>query len=423
MRGHAHPNRIWLCAAFAEYNGFDSVSTTPMQRLRKFLDEASAPTIIVTAFLGTITVMSLLVALVGGGLVGWWILSSESAAVPATAMAASSEPATRVPVGLPTLQAFVQQTMVAMDAANAIAMPATATPAPVAPTSTAVAMAATVEPPPAPGNPTANILSLLTSDPQFSTLVQAIQSAGLAETLRSGGPFTLFAPTNAAFEQLPEGTLEQLLQNPDALAELLSYHLVPLPLEQSAFATVPALRTVLGPALALRVTATGATVNGAVVATASPATGNGLVHPIDMVLQTPDTGTLIDVLAVDDRFTTFYSWLERADLITVLQGEGPFTVFAPVNDAFLTLPPGTVDFLLLDANTMRTVLLYHMVGGKLMQADLTPQEVLTLAGPGIKISGSAGAQLYGAAQITGTDMLASNGVIHMVNTALIPPAR
>ena len=394
-----------------------------MQRLRKFLDEASAPTIIVTAFLGTITVMSLLVALVGGGLVGWWILSSESAAVPATAMAASSEPATRVPVGLPTLQAFVQQTMVAMDAANAIAMPATATPAPVAPTSTAVAMAATVEPPPAPGNPTENILSLLTSDPQFSTLVQAIQSAGLAETLRSGGPFTLFAPTNAAFEQLPEGTLEQLLQNPDALAELLSYHLVPLPLEQSAFATVPALRTVLGPALALRVTATGATVNGAVVATASPTTGNGLVHPIDMVLQAPESGTLIDMLAVDDRFTTFYSWLERADLITVLQGEGPFTVFAPVNDGFLTLPPGTVDFLLLDANTMRAVLLYHMVGGKLMQADLTPQEVLTLAGPGIKISGSAGAQLYGAAQITGTDMLASNGVIHMVNTALIPPAR
>ena len=394
-----------------------------MQRLRQFLDEASAPTIIITAFLGTITVMSLLVALVGGGLVGWWILSSQTAAVPAAATAASTESATRVPVGLPTLQAFVQQTMVAMDAANAIALPATVTPAPVPPSSTAVAIAATSEPPPAPGNPTANIFSLLTSDPQFSTLVQAIQSSGLAETLRSGGPFTLFAPTNAAFEQLPEGTLEQLLQNPDVLAELLSYHLVPQRLEQSGFATVPALRTVLGPALVLRVADTGATVNGVLVAAAGPATGNGLVHPISMVLQTPDTGTVIDVLAVDDRFTTFYSWLERADLITALQGEGPFTVFAPVNDGFLTLPPGTVDFLLLDANTMRTVLLYHVVGGKLMQADLTPQEVLTLAGPSIKISGSAGALLYGAAQITGTDLLASNGVIHVVNTALIPPPR
>lgn len=394
-----------------------------MQRLRQFLEEASAPTIIITAFLGTITVMSLVVALVGGGLVGWWILSSQTAAVPATATAASTELATRVPVGLPTLQAFVQQTMVAMDAANAIALPATATPAPTPPPSTAVAVAANSEPPPAPGNPTANIFSLLTSDPQFSTLVQAVQSAGLAETLRSGGPFTLFAPTNAAFEQLPEGTLEQLLQNPDVLAELLSYHLVPLRLEQSAFANMPALRTVLGPALALRVTATGATVNGAIVAAASPATGNGLVHPINTVLQTPDMGTVIDLLAVDDRFTTFYSWLERADLITVLQGEGPFTVFAPVNKGFLALPAGTVDFLMLDANTMRTVLLYHVVGGKLMQADLTPQEVLTLAGPSIKISGSAGAQLYGSAQITSTDLMASNGVIHVLNTALIPPPR
>lgn len=398
-------------------------SATPMQRLRQFLDEASAPTLVITAFLGTITVMSLLVALVAGGLVGWWILSAQTAAVPATATAIISEPATRVPVGLPTLQAFVQQTMVAMDAANAIALPATATPAPVLPPSTAVAIAATSEPPPAPGNPTANIFSLLTSDPQFSTLVQAIQSAGLADTLRSGGPFTLFAPTNAAFEQLPEGTLEQLLQNPDVLAELLSYHLVPQRLEQSGFATVPALRTVLGPALAVRIGDTGATVNGVMVAAAAPATGNGLVHPISMVLQTPDTGTVIDILAVDYRFTTFYNWLERADLITVLQGEGPFTVFAPVNDGFSTLPPGTVDFLLLDANTMRTVLLYHVVGGKLMQADLTPQEVLTLAGPSIQISGTAGAQLYGAAQVIGTDLLASNGVIHVVNTALIPPPR
>ena len=175
--------------------------------------------------------------------------------------------------------------------------------------------------------------------------------------------------------------------------------------------------------LVLRVADTGATVNGVMVAAASPATGNGFVHPISMVLQTPETGTVIDRLAVDDRFTTFYSWRERADLIPALLGDGPFTVFARVIDGFLTLPPGTVDFLLLDANTMRTVLLYHVVGGKLMQADLTPQEVLTLAGPSIKISGSAGALLYGASQITGTDLMASNGVIHVVNTALIPPPR
>ena len=268
-----------------------------MQRLRQFIDESSASSLVIAAFLGTITVMSLLVALVGGGLLGWWILTAESAAAPATAV--TSAAATRVPIGLPTMQAFVQQTMVAMDAANLIAMPATATPAPVQPTSTAVAVAVTSVPPPTPGDPTANILSLLLSDPQFSTLVQAVQSAGMADTLRTGGPFTLFAPTNAAFEQLPEGTLEALLQNPDALAELLSYHLVPQRLEQSAFATTPALRTVLGPALALRVTGTSATVNGAAVAASSPATGNGLVHPIDMVLQTPDIGTLVGTRRVD----------------------------------------------------------------------------------------------------------------------------
>ena len=391
-----------------------------MQRLRQFIDESSASSLVIAAFLGTITVMSLLVALVGGGLLGWWILTAESAAAPATAVPSAA--ATRVPIGLPTMQAFVQQTMVAMDAANLIALPATATPAPVQPTSTAVAVAVTSVPPPTPGDPTANILSLLLSDPQFSTLVQAVQSAGMADTLRTGGPFTIFAPTNAAFEQLPEGTLEALLQSPDALAELLSYHLVPQRLEQSAFATTPALRTVLGPALALRVTGTSATVNGAAVAASSPATGNGLVHPIDMVLQTPDTGTLVDLLAVDARFTKFYSWLERAELISLLQGEGPFTVFAPVNEGFLALPAGTMDFLLLDANTMRTVLLYHVVGGKLMQADLTPQQLLTLAGPQIKITGSADAPLYGPANVTGTALVASNGVVHGLDTVLLPPA-
>ncbi len=133
------------------------------------------------------------------------------------------------------------------------------------------------------------VVDIAAGNPDFSTLVAAIQAAGLAETLSGPGPFTVFAPTNAAFASLPAGTLDSLLlpENKDDLVKVLSYHVVSgkvmaadVPAEADAAATA----TVNNLDLSVRTTATGAMVNDATVTAADIEASNGVIHVIDKVL-------------------------------------------------------------------------------------------------------------------------------------------
>lgn len=134
--------------------------------------------------------------------------------------------------------------------------------------------------------------------------------------------------------------------------------------------------------------------------------------------------TIVDVAVEAGSFTTLVSALKAADLVGALQGKGPFTVFAPTDAAFAKLPAGTLDALLKDPKRLAAILTYHVVSGELRAADLikaggaTPT---TLEGQALDIKVRNGKVYVNGAQVTTADVAAANGVIHIVDTVLLPP--
>ncbi len=132
---------------------------------------------------------------------------------------------------------------------------------------------------------------------------------------------------------------------------------------------------------------------------------------------------IIDVALEADDFNTLATALTEAELISTLKGEGPFTVFAPTDAAFAALPEGTLDSLLADKEQLTNVLLYHVVSGKVMAEDVLTMDgamVETVSGEEIEISIENGMVYINDAQVTTTDIEASNGVIHVIDAVLIP---
>ena len=132
--------------------------------------------------------------------------------------------------------------------------------------------------------------------------------------------------------------------------------------------------------------------------------------------------TVVDIAVADGRFTTLVAALQAAGLVDTLNGEGPFTVFAPTDDAFAALPEGTVDALLADIPTLTNILLYHVVPGKALAADVVNlPSADTVLGEAVKISVDGGTVKVNDAQVIITDIEASNGVIHVIDAVLLPP--
>jgi uncharacterized surface protein with fasciclin (FAS1) repeats len=132
---------------------------------------------------------------------------------------------------------------------------------------------------------------------------------------------------------------------------------------------------------------------------------------------------IIDTALEADDFNTLATALTEAELISALKAEGPFTVFAPTDAAFAALPEGTLDSLLADKEQLSNVLLYHVVSGKVMAEDVLEMDgamVETLFGEEIEISIKDGMVYINDAQVTTTDIEASNGVIHVIDTVLVP---
>jgi len=130
---------------------------------------------------------------------------------------------------------------------------------------------------------------------------------------------------------------------------------------------------------------------------------------------------IVDIAIEDGRFNTLVTAVEAADLVDTLKGEGPFTVFAPTDDAFDKLPAGTVEGLLEDIPTLTNILLYHVVPGKFMAADVESlTSATTASGESLTISVMDDKVMINDAQVIITDIEASNGVIHVIDSVLIP---
>merc|ERR1712195_255881 len=188
------------------------------------------------------------------------------------------------------------------------------------------------------------IVDLAVATPDLSTLVAALKAGGLVETLSGKGPFTVSAPTNEAFAKLPPATLAHLLKpaNVKELDAILTYHVVSGVAAFSKDLTDgEKIKTVEGQSVVAHVSAAGVMINDATVKTADIAASNGVVHIIDAVLipKAPAGKTIVDLAVATADLSTLVAALKAGGLVETLSGKGPFTVFAPTNEAFAKLPP------------------------------------------------------------------------------------
>ena len=134
---------------------------------------------------------------------------------------------------------------------------------------------------------------------------------------------------------------------------------------------------------------------------------------------------IIDTAVAAGNFKTLAAALTAAGLIDTLKGAGPFTVFAPSDEAFAKLPAGTVESLLKDIPTLTSILTYHVVSGKVLAADVMKmdgQAATTVNGAAINISTANGVHLNASSKVVATDIECTNGVIHVIDTVIMPPA-
>lgn len=246
-------------------------------------------------------------------------------------------------------------------------------------------------------------------------LAAALTKAGLVSALQGAGPFTVFAPSDAAFGALERdkpGTLAGLTT--EQLANVLKYHVVAGSAVKAAdLRSGQLVKSLAGPSLAVDLTG-GAKINGVKVSTTDIAASNGVIHVIDAVLLPP--GDIVEVATAAGKFTKLTQALTSAGLVDALKGDGPFTVFAPTDDAFAALssvPSG---------DALKNVLLYHVLEGSVGPLDLKEGGAAkTLAGSPVQFSLKDGAKID-TAKITTTNVVAKNGVIHIIDAVIIPPA-
>ena len=286
---------------------------------------------------------------------------------------------------------------------------------------------------------TQSIVDIAVGNPDFSTLVTALQAAGLVETLQGAGPFTVFAPTNAAFAKVDPATLAALLNDKAALTRVLTYHVVAGKVLAADVVKLTSAKTVEGSDVNIAVMGSMVMLNGSTTVTATDIqASNGVIHVIDSVLLPPyltiataaapaapaASGNAVDAVLADPQFSTLAAALTAADLVETLKGAGPFTIFAPTNDAFAKLGEARIARLLANKEQLTKYLTYHVLSGKVLSSDIVGQNIRTaptVAGGNVNIRVSNGKVIINSrAEVTQADIQVSNGVIHVIDTVLIP---
>lgn len=285
-----------------------------------------------------------------------------------------------------------------------------------------------------------NIVETAVEDGRFTTLVAALQAAGLDDDLAGDGPFTVFAPTDDAFGLLPDGTVASLLDpaNQSTLIDVLTYHVIDGQIASTDALALDGTSAKMLNGANVRIDVVNGSLilnlNGnreAMVTVTDIAASNGVIHVIDAVLDPGDAVESIVDTAIDNgNFKTLVTALGAAGLVDTLNGPGPFTVFAPTDDAFGKLPPGTVEFLLEPANqeALVDILTYHVYDGSVLSPAaiaLDGESVPMLNGDLLSLDIAASELVLnlggnGQATVVIKDVLCANGVIHVIDTVLDP---
>jgi len=274
---------------------------------------------------------------------------------------------------------------------------------------------------------TNTIVDIALGDDQFSTLVAALQKADLVDALNGSDILTVFAPTNDAFNALLSDLGASSLDDveTETLRNILLYHVVATKVESGDLTNGYVSTLSTGPGdnpVSLLVNIENGVIlnNGPKVTTADVQADNGVVHVIDKVLVPP---TVVDLAVSNGGFGSLVSALLRADLATTLQGEGPFTVFAPTDAAFTglmsDLSVASLDDIPLE--TLKNVLLYHVVSGNVRSTDLSNGDVATLNDANmLTVNTDGGVTLNTDVNVILTDIQGTNGVVHVIDRVLSP---
>jgi transforming growth factor-beta-induced protein len=267
-----------------------------------------------------------------------------------------------------------------------------------------------------------DIVEIAESNDNLSILADAIFDAELDGTLKSDGPFTVFAPSNSAFNQLPASTLDDLTQA--ELAEILTFHVVEGEIQSGDLEASQTVETVQGEEILVTVDGGTVSVNGsAVVTNADVDASNGVIHIIDEVLQ-PQAfrePNIVDRAENLGNFTTLVDALDQTGLKSTIQYLGPFTVFAPTDAAFNNLPSGLLSSL--SDEELAQILQYHVLSGTVLSGDLGAEQAApSLTGEDLFITANGGVNVNGGSSVVTADVEATNGVIHAVDKVLLPDA-
>ena len=306
------------------------------------------------------------------------------------------------------------------------------------------------------------------NNPLLSTLVTAVTEADLVDTLNSDGPFTIFAPVNDAFAAIPEEDLAAVLADKELLTSILTYHVIAgESLDAAALGEAGSAETVNGGTLEFG--EDGTTVNGVDVLCSNVVTANATVHIIGEVLMpeaaagdepmTSDapmstdgdqagmmepTGPLCSAVPADGEgsfegmtddpaataasnnpaLSTLVTAVTEAGLVDTLNSDGPFTIFAPANDAFAAIPPADLEAVLADKDLLTSILTLHVVAGEqLSSADLAELDsVTTVNGADISLEVDADGSLLvnGQATVGCADVQTANATVHIIDAVLMP---
>ena len=272
-----------------------------------------------------------------------------------------------------------------------------------------------------------NIVETAVEAGSFKTLVAAATAADLGGALSGPGPFTVFAPTDDAFAKLPKGTVETLLkpENKAKLQAILKYHVVSGTVMAADVVKVKGAVSLNGQRIAVKVDGGKVAVDGANVVKTDIKCSNGVIHVIDSVIL-PSTDLIPAVADKAGTFKTLLAAVKAGGLAETLSGEGPFTVFAPTDEAFAKIPEATLKDLLKPENKSKLVaiLSYHVVPGRVFsEGALEAKSAKTVQGSSVKISVKDGAAYVDNAKIVATDVNAANGVIHIIDTVIMPPSK
>ena len=273
-------------------------------------------------------------------------------------------------------------------------------------------------------SPPNSVYDIISNSLDHTTLETAIDACGLDGTLSGPGPFTVFAPTDNAFNNLPAGTVTALLNDIPALTDILLHHVVGDSVMSGMLSNNQIVTTLLGTDVTVTINSNGDVyIDNAMVTVVDLVGDNGVVHVIDAVMvPVTSSNSVYDIISASPSHTTLNTAVVVCSLDGTLSGPGPFTVFAPTDNAFNNLPAGTVTALLNDIPALTDILLHHVVGDSVMSGMLSNNQlVTTLLGSDITVTINSNGDVYiDNAMVTLADVVGDNGVVHIIDAVLLP---